>query len=1307
MGKKILTIMLALLTTFVGMQAMSSPPARKTMETATWKVVLQSSGVNKMAVIKVVHEQLGIGLTEAKALVEAAPVTLLENAYYDPAKSLYDALVDAGATANLIDTDPEYAPPIYVGGWSVWLENAGESKLNVVKAVRDVLGIGLADAKALVEGAPCFLAEGIDQETAQALYDAVVAAGATAELIDNGVESIADRSGEWLMVVSGVTTRIAFVNWLVNELGYGLNEANRISQQIPGVLFCGSCEEAFALCERLNSSTVANGYVMRVQDGSMEAPTDLAISNTSYSNTTASWTPGKDETKWIVRYGEPSDESTAVTQSWAWDFESGDKGEWTTIDADGDGYDWYLTISGEYEHYLTMSGDACITSASWIGGALTPDDWLVSPQLPLGGTFSFWAVAQDPDFSHENFAVYVSTSGNTNPSDFVQVSEEFETNAEYTLYSIDLSEFTGMGYIAIRHFNSYDEFCMNVDDISYELTTYQAASDNWTYALNVDANPYDITNMKSGTDFIAQVMALKDNCRNTSGWSAPVMLKTKPLQAPDYIWAANVKQDHADLIWSAGSGETKWNMRLWKDGDPDYDFEDGNILDGWKVVDVSQNDYTWVAYSGYGIDGSTCMLANDCYGDDWLILPKTHLEGFFTFWATAAYPEDAKNRFGVYISTTDDDISSFQQVASWDFPAGWQLMTVDLDSYYGVEGYIAIRTLPGTNRNWLHIDNLRLMNDYFDGTEWVNPVKYTTGVTSSYYGLYDLDKNTTYFVQLQGVMDSGETTPWSETVTFTTWSDIVFETDGQWGDAPCWHLGEVPPTDADVIIAAECDIPAGFTAEAHSVKMGNPDAVLTIKEGGQLKYQGNRTLVWYEFNIKANTYYYLRLQKDSDFPEEMLEGSYSIEGFDQNGWHMATPKEIKTSLTYLGCFRYRRSSDLTVQFWAYPAPTDSRIANSIYFTKGTPFEGYTLRGNAYSCNCWPCYDYERTTLRPYWVMNDEGELVPGSGPIAPMQAVFFKREGVSDTDVYFSPFEPIYQNPVTAPENVTATNISGASASLSWTDHGGELSWNIRYREADNGTWQHWDFEGSEQGWTTINSDGDSYNWEYYDYSTSAHTGVGYFYSDTKEGTDEWLISPKVDLGGILSFWARGYFSGTPDHLTVYVSPNNFDTANFQQASQHFEIYGNSGIYKEYTVDLSDINASGKGYIALRHHNSTKGGEVKLDDVSYMTYPASGYVAPSEWTEKSGVGTHPYSIGGLKPLTKYDIQVQAVFEGEGRISDWSPIYQFTTGEGAATGISVWEQDGIPVRTYDLQGRRIDTPTKRGIYIRNGHKVVMK
>ena len=94
-------------------------------------------------------------------------------------------------------------------------------------------------------------------------------------------------------------------------------------------------------------------------------------------------------------------------------------------------------------------------------------------------------------------------------------------------------------------------------------------------------------------------------------------------------------------------------------------------------------------------------------------------------------------------------------------------------------------------------------------------------------------------------------------------------------------------------------------------------------------------------------------------------------------------------------------------------------------------------------------------------------------------------------------------------------------------------------------------------------------------------------------------------------------------------------------------------------------------------------------------------------TEKSGVGTHPYSIGGLKPLTKYDIQVQAVFEGEGRISDWSPIYQFTTGEGAATGISVWEQDGTPVRTYDLQGRRVDTPTKRGIYIRNGHKVVMK
>ena len=66
--------------------------------------------------------------------------------------------------------------------FDVILTNAGASKLNVIKLVKDVCGLGLKDAKDLVEGAPKTIMEGISKDEAEKLAADLKAAGAEVEV---------------------------------------------------------------------------------------------------------------------------------------------------------------------------------------------------------------------------------------------------------------------------------------------------------------------------------------------------------------------------------------------------------------------------------------------------------------------------------------------------------------------------------------------------------------------------------------------------------------------------------------------------------------------------------------------------------------------------------------------------------------------------------------------------------------------------------------------------------------------------------------------------------------------------------------------------------------------------------------------------------------------------------------------------------------------------------------------------------------------------------------------------------------------
>ena len=81
--------------------AAAAPAAAAAEEKTDFDVVLASAGANKLAVIKVVRELTGLGLKDAKDMVEGAPKTLKEGASKEEAEDIKAKLTEAGATVEL------------------------------------------------------------------------------------------------------------------------------------------------------------------------------------------------------------------------------------------------------------------------------------------------------------------------------------------------------------------------------------------------------------------------------------------------------------------------------------------------------------------------------------------------------------------------------------------------------------------------------------------------------------------------------------------------------------------------------------------------------------------------------------------------------------------------------------------------------------------------------------------------------------------------------------------------------------------------------------------------------------------------------------------------------------------------------------------------------------------------------------------------------------------------------------------------------------------------------------------------------
>lgn len=113
-----------------------------------------------------------------KALVEqieklsvldlAELVKVLEDKFGVSAAAPMMAVAAPGAAA---------APVEEKSSFNVELTEAGANKINVIKVVREATGLGLADSKAIVDGAPKMIKEGVDKATAEALKKKIEEAG--------------------------------------------------------------------------------------------------------------------------------------------------------------------------------------------------------------------------------------------------------------------------------------------------------------------------------------------------------------------------------------------------------------------------------------------------------------------------------------------------------------------------------------------------------------------------------------------------------------------------------------------------------------------------------------------------------------------------------------------------------------------------------------------------------------------------------------------------------------------------------------------------------------------------------------------------------------------------------------------------------------------------------------------------------------------------------------------------------------------------------------------------------------------------
>ena len=351
------------------------------------------------------------------------------------------------------------------------------------------------------------------------------------------------------------------------------------------------------------------------------------------------------------------------------DFENGLPSGWTTIDNDGDGYNWHSTNTTTYSH----SGSTVMVSYSYnevTQTGLTPDNWLITPQLDLQGTMKVWLNAFHPSWAQEHFAIYLSTTGNS-VSDFttVLVPETTLTDGQFRAYTADLRAYAGQqGYIAIRHFNCTDMFALLVDDFGI----FNAPDGTLEWETINDIEPgYTLNALEPNTDYEWQVRGRDCDGSNTyTEWSAANSFTTKTIVV-DALHPFSEDFEGTDFA-------------------PAY----------WE--NIPSGNYQWSS-STYQYHSSSHSAFSSWYGDIYLVLPDLELSADaeaaqLSFWSYNTYPTDfaVGNNTVVLLNGGIETVLWSAETVSEE----WVETTVDLSSYLGQTITLAFKYAGNDGNGW-------------------------------------------------------------------------------------------------------------------------------------------------------------------------------------------------------------------------------------------------------------------------------------------------------------------------------------------------------------------------------------------------------------------------------------------------------------------------------------------------------------------------------------------------------------------------------------------------------------------------------
>ncbi|MBQ9556344.1 MAG: choice-of-anchor J domain-containing protein [Muribaculaceae bacterium] len=423
-------------------------------------------------------------------------------------------------------------------------------------------------------------------------------------------------------------------------------------------------------------------------------------------------------------------------QAITWDFEDAAQfNDFNCVDNDGDGFNWYYhSNTGLTSGRMTAhSGDGLVCSESFHnnddgtgGNALTPDNWLVSPEVTLGGVLSFWAMGQDASWCDEVFGVFVCVGTPDGVEDFVQVAGDFTATAEYVQYEVDLSAYQGqVGHFAIVHHNITDMFVLNIDDIV------------------LDAGAVIVP--------------------------APVVP----------VVSVTPAATTADVAWGADENADGWNLRyrpfVDTSGNPidcDFSLEDyQQDMEGWSIYDADGDGNYWgLAYSD-DTQTDACLFSEswsyDTYSaltpDNYLFSPDIKLQGIlrFTYWgASNTYVEN----FMVYAMVGDN----LYPLADADYVTSTTHVTetIDLSQFGGEIGCIVFRHYNCSDQMAMYLDDIFIGDPdavVVEPAEWI----YVNELTDPNYTIDGLTPETEYEVQVMGYNEAHES-DWSEVVNFWT-----------------------------------------------------------------------------------------------------------------------------------------------------------------------------------------------------------------------------------------------------------------------------------------------------------------------------------------------------------------------------------------------------------------------------------------------------------------------------------------------------------------------------------------------------------